>query len=66
MAAPVIIRPRSRFSSSHSVLTFLLERDCGSNGVSGPTASGLRAWRERCRDDRDTGWHAEEEGQAGS
>ena len=31
------------------------ERDCGSNGVSGPITLSLAAWRERCRDDRDTG-----------
>jgi ABC-type antimicrobial peptide transport system permease subunit len=30
-------------------------RDCPCNGVSGPTVPGLMAWRERCRDDRDTG-----------
>jgi DNA-binding MarR family transcriptional regulator len=29
--------------------------DCGSNGVSGPIAPGVMTWRERCRDDRDTG-----------
>jgi type III restriction enzyme len=32
----------------------LLRRDCGSNGVSGPITLSLLAWRERCRDDRDT------------
>jgi len=29
--------------------------DCPRNGVSGPITPGLMAWRERCRDDRDTG-----------
>jgi len=41
--------------------------DCGFNGVSGPTAPGVGAWRERCRDDRDTRRCGnEEEGQAGA
>jgi hypothetical protein len=39
----------------------------GNNGVSGPIALGVMAWRERCRDDRATGWcGSEEEGQAGA
>jgi hypothetical protein len=29
--------------------------DCFKIGVSGPITPGLMAWRERCRDDRDTG-----------
>ena len=28
---------------------------CGSKGVSGLITPDLRVWRERCRDDRDTG-----------
>jgi hypothetical protein len=40
-------------------------QDCGSNGVSGPITPGLTAWRERCRDDRDTG-RCDEEEQAGA
>ena len=40
--------------------------DCGSNGVSGPITLSLAAWRERCRDDRDTRGRDEEEGQAGA
>lgn len=37
------------------------------SGVSGPIPLGVMAWREGCRDDRDTGWcGSEEEGQAGA
>src|SRR5262249_14395547 len=40
---------------------------CGSNGVSGPITPGVMAWRERCRDDRDTRrCGKQEEGQAGA
>jgi hypothetical protein len=38
--------------------------DCGSNGVSGPITLSLAAWRERCRDDRDTRRRDEKEGRA--
>ena len=40
--------------------------DCFKIGVSGLITPGLTAWRERCRDDRDTGWCDEEEAAAGA
>src|SRR5947207_3818977 len=54
-------------TTSRCHLPFCWARDCGSNGVSGPITPGVMAWRERCRDDRDTGQcGSEEEGQAGA